>query len=181
MDPAQMMQDQQLQQLQLQLRQLELQLQLHQQQLQEPWTSQQQQQSVTQQPNAQQQESQPSQQPSSAQQDQQSMQTQQPEPKQQDSQQQGSEQQQQQAGEEKQMPLYFTPPKMVSIQDIGYIKNMLSSNILAVKQYRQAAQNCQLPDLKIQFKEAGQMHLGHVNGLVDFLNENGGMASGSVQ
>ncbi|MBO0602349.1 hypothetical protein I2483_11825 [Sporosarcina sp. E16_3] len=63
---------------------------------------------------------------------------------------------------------------MVSISDIGYLQNMLNSNLLAVKQYRQATQNCQLPDLKRQFDEAGKMHLTHYDNLLTILNENGG-------
>ncbi len=63
---------------------------------------------------------------------------------------------------------------MVSTIDIGYLQNMLNSNLLAVKQYRQAAQNCQLPDLKRQFEEAGKMHLMHYDKLLSILNESGG-------
>jgi len=44
--------------------------------------------------------------------------------------------------------------------------------LLAVKQYRQAAQNCQLPDLKRQFDEAGKMHLTHFDNLLTVLKLN---------
>lgn len=151
MEPEQTFQGQQLQQLQLQLRQLEQQIQFQLQQLQEPWHTGQQNQ-------------------------------------QQESAQAGSEQlqelekpistpqnlQQQSPGKEKQTATYFTVPEMVSTLDIGYLREMLSSNLLAVKQYRKDAENCQLPDLKLQFKEAGQMHFQQYNSLLGFLNENGG-------
>lgn len=91
----------------------------------------------------------------------------QPEPQQQKPKQ--SEPQEQQ----KQLPTYFTVPEMISTLDIGYLRDMLSSNVLAVKQYRQASKDCQLPDLKLQFKEASQMHLQHYNNLLSFLSENG--------
>ena len=63
---------------------------------------------------------------------------------------------------------------MVSTIDFGYIQDLLSSNLLIVKQYRQAAQNCQLPDLKRQFVEAGQKHLKNYDDLLNYLSETGG-------
>ena len=62
---------------------------------------------------------------------------------------------------------------MISTLDIGYLRDMLSSNLHAVKQYRQASKECQLPDLKLQFKEASQMHLQYYTNLLSFLSENG--------
>ena len=156
MNPAQMFQGQQLQQLQLQLRQLEMQIQLQQQQLQESWQPEQQKQQAAQ-PESQQQE------PAKLESQPQQQETAQPDPQQKKTQQ-----------EQKQMPTYFTAPEMVSTLDIGYLQDMLSSNLLAVKQYRQASKDCQLPDLKLQFKEVGQIHLQHYNNLLSFLSENGG-------
>lgn len=146
-----MFQGQQLQQLQLQLRQLEQQIQLHLQQLQEPWQT------------GQQNQQQESAQPESAQPQESAQPTSPPQTL-----------QQQPPSKEKQAATYFTVPEMVSTLDIGYLREMLSSNLLAVKQYRQDAENCQLPDLKLQFKEAGQMHFQQYNSLLNFLSENGG-------
>ena len=75
--------------------------------------------------------------------------------------------------QQQKLPTYFTAPEMISTLDIGYLRDMLSSNLLAVKQYRQAYKECQLPDLKLQFKEASQMHLQHYTNLLSFLSETG--------
>jgi len=143
MDPEKLLQGQHLQQ---QLRQLEMQLQLYQQQLGEPWQSELQPQKMEQQT-----QSGPQQQ----------------EPKRTEPQQQKPQEQQ------KQLPTYFTAPEMISTLDIGNLRDMLSANLLAVKQYQQASKDCQLADLKLQFKEASQMHLQHYNKLLSFLSETG--------
>ncbi|WP_342514969.1 hypothetical protein MKY34_09745 [Sporosarcina sp. FSL K6-1522] len=156
-----------LQQLQEQLRQLEQQLHAHQQQLQETTPLQQPAQQAPQSESQQQ----PAQQAPQSESQQQSQQIAQSEP-----QQQARQPESQQANTDKQLPHYFTLPKIVSTVDIGYLQEMLSSNLRAVKQYRQAAQDCQLPDLKQQFTEIGQMHLAHYNNLLQFLAKNGGEA-----
>lgn len=78
---------------------------------------------------------------------------------------------------EKETPRYYELPKVLTAIDLGQIQGMLNSNLLAVKQYRQAVQECQLPDLKRQFVEASQMHLKHYNELLTLLGENGGNPS----
>ncbi|WP_203247049.1 hypothetical protein [Sporosarcina beigongshangi] len=183
MDPEKLLQGQQLQQ---QLRQLELQLEIHQQQLEEhrkPKSNSQEMEQKPAQPVLQQQEpAQPESQqqepvqPESQQQEPAQPESQQQEPAQPESQQQEPAQpESQQQKAQKQLPTYYTAPEMISTQDIGYLRDMLSSNLLAVKQYRQAIKDCQLPDLKLQFKEASQMHLQHYNSLLSFLSENGGV------
>ncbi|MCZ2257781.1 hypothetical protein [Sporosarcina sp. G11-34] len=69
---------------------------------------------------------------------------------------------------------YYEVPMIISTIDIGHIKELLNSNLLAVKQIRQATQNCQLPDLKHQFDELSQIYLKHYDNLLGFLSENGG-------
>ena len=80
----------------------------------------------------------------------------------------------QQAETEQNTKKYFELPKILSIKDIGHLHGLLSMNLHAVKQYQQAAQNCQLPDIKCQIEEAGKMHLKHYDDLLTFIAENGG-------
>ncbi|MHA6261480.1 ferritin family protein [Sporosarcina sp. CAU 1771] len=74
-------------------------------------------------------------------------------------------------------PLYYELPKVLTAIELGQIQTLLSANLLAIKQFRQATQNCHLPDLKKQFEEAGQMHLKHYNELLSLLGENGGSST----
>ena len=71
------------------------------------------------------------------------------------------------------MATRITAAEVISTLDIGYLRDMLSSNLHAVKQHRQASKEIQLPDLKLQFKEASQMHLQHYTNLLSFSSENG--------
>ncbi|MCG7335880.1 hypothetical protein MHZ95_11370 [Sporosarcina sp. ACRSM] len=68
----------------------------------------------------------------------------------------------------------YALPKVVSVRDAAFLQDILRSNLHAVKQFRQAAQNCQLPDIKSQIEEAGKMHLKHVDSLIAFIDEAGG-------
>lgn len=78
---------------------------------------------------------------------------------------------------EKEAARYYELPKVLTTIDLGQIQSMLSANLLAVKQYRQAVQDCQLPDIKRQFIEASQMHFKHYNELLNLLSDNGGSSS----
>ncbi len=70
----------------------------------------------------------------------------------------------------------YALPKIVSVRDAAFLQDILRSNLHAVKQFRQAAQNCQLPDIKSQIEEASKMHLKHVDSLIAFIGEAGGKA-----
>ena len=70
----------------------------------------------------------------------------------------------------------YALPKIVSVKDAAFLQDILRSNLHAVKQFRQAAQNCQLPDIKSQIEEASKMHLKHVDSLIAFIGEAGGKA-----
>lgn len=155
---------QQLKQLQIQLQQLELQIQLQQQESQKK-------------------ESAPTQeQPPVNEESQQTQDKAEPEPKQPTQSTPSDPQPQEQKAPPKtpeiakESSIYFEPPKALSTIQVGFLRNLLSANLLAVKQYRQAAQNSQLPDLKCQFEEAGQLHLSQYDKLLTLLEGNGGSA-----
>lgn len=166
----QLQQMQQLKQLQLQLEQLELQLQQNKNQHQDSL------------------EKKPEQQSQQQSQQQQTDQEQQPDQEQQQQADQGQQSDQEQQTESQKEPKqkygnsgihekhHFELPKIVSVRDLGHLQEILSSKIHAVKQYRQAKKNCQLPDIKSQIEEVNKMHLKNLESLLAFLEDVGGQA-----
>lgn len=73
--------------------------------------------------------------------------------------------------QQKQQPIMQEPPHIITTKEFAYINDMLAWNLLAMKKFHSAANQCQDQQIKSELNRFGQMHQRHYELLLSHLQE----------